>query len=343
MLQNSFAVIEWVARNKGLRRPVGLFDVEREVLMNITKALAVVAVAGASVLVAPQIASAQEELRIGTASLGGAYYPMGQAISNMVIQHAEGYEMLPIVTGGGAENPRLIDSGEVEFAIAPASLGFFAYSGRGPYPDALDIRAVGTLHSSILHMVTLPGSRIETIEDLRGRRVAVGPAGGGTLNVMRDVLAVHGMSMEDINPSFLSYADGFSQLADGSVDASFALAGFPTSAVVQTGATNELQFIELSTEMMAALREEYPYYSEVSVPADVYDTGEPVTVVGSANMLITHADADLELVQTIAAAIYGNLDDLIAENALAAQIVPERSLDLPIPLHPGAEAYFSGN
>lgn len=311
--------------------------------MNVSTSIKAIALLAVGAFAAPTLATAQEELRIGTASLGGAYYPMGQALSNMVIQHAEGYEMLPIVTGGGAENPRLVDSGEVEFAIAPASLGFFAHEGRGPYPDALNIRAVGTLHSSILHMVTLPGSGIESIEDLAGRKVAVGPAGGGTLNLMRDILAVHGMTMDDITPSFVSYADGFGLLADGSVDASFALAGFPTSAVVQAGATNELQFIELSPEMMETLLAEYPYYSQVSVPEDIYETSAPISVVGSANMLITNADADDDLVFAVAAAIYGNLDDLIAENALAKGIVPERSLELPIPLHPGAERFFSGN
>lgn len=285
-------------------------------------------------------AVAQDELRIGTASLGGAYYPMGQALANNVNNFAEGFTMLPIVTGGGAENPRLITSGEVEFAIAPASLGFFAHEGRGPYPDPLPIRAIGTLHSSVLHMVTLPGSGIESIADLAGRRVAVGPAGGGTLNIMRDILTVHGMTMEDIVPSFLSYSDGMSQLADGSVDASFALAGFPTSAVVQAGATNELQFIELSDEMMSTLLADYPYYSGVSVPADVYRTDADVAVVGSANMLITHADTSDELAFTIAEAVYGHLDALIAENALASGIVAERSMDLPIPLHPGAARFF---
>ncbi len=285
-------------------------------------------------------AVAQDELRIGTASLGGAYYPMGQALANNVNNFAEGYTMLPIVTGGGAENPRLIASGEVEFAIAPASLGFFAYEGRGPYPDPLPIRAIGTLHSSVLHMVTLPGSGIDSIADLAGRRVAVGPAGGGTLNILRDILAIHGMTMEDIVPSFLSYSDGMSQLADGSVDASFALAGFPTAAVVQAGATNDLSFIELSGEMMGELLENYPYYSAVDVPADTYGTEAPIAVVGSANMLITHADTDDDLAFAIAEAVYGNLDALIAENALAAGIVPERSLNLPIPLHPGAARYF---
>lgn len=309
--------------------------------MKFSSTLKTIAFLAAGALAAPTTAAAQEELRIGTASLGGAYYPMGQALSNNVNTHAEGYEMLPIVTGGGAENPRLVDSGEVEFAIAPASLGFLAHAGRGPYPDPLSIRAVGTLHSSVLHIVTLPNSGINSIEDLAGRRVAVGPAGGGTISLMRNLFKIHDMKMEDITPSFLSYSDGFSQLADGSVEAAFALAGYPTSAVVQAGATNDLKFIELSTDKMATLLETFPYYSSVSVPAETYKTDAPIAVIGSANMLITHADADDDFVAKIAASIYDHLDDLTAENALAAQIDPAKSLALPIPLHPGAESYFN--
>ena len=307
--------------------------------MNIVTKIAAVAV----LALMSNAASAQQELRIGTASLGGAYYPMGQALSNMVNKHAEGYEMVPIVTGGGAENPRLVDSGEVDLGIAPASLSFFAVNGKGPYPDPLNIKAMGTLHSSILHMVTLPGSGIESIEDLKGKRVAVGPAGGGTINVMRNIFSLYGMTIEDVTPSFLSYADGFSQLADGNVDASFALAGFPTSAVMQTGATNDLKFIELGDEMMDKLTGQFPYYTNVSVPADVYDTGTDVTVVGSANMLIASGDMDDERATVLLEAIYGNLDDLIAENALAKQIDPAASLNLPIPLHPAAQRYFEAN
>ncbi|MEJ6769383.1 MAG: TAXI family TRAP transporter solute-binding subunit [Paracoccaceae bacterium] len=290
---------------------------------------------------AASTASAQE-LRIGTASLGGAYYPMGQALSNMVNKHAEGYTMVPIVTGGGAENPRLVDSGEVELGIAPASLSFLAVKGAGPYKEALNITAMGQLHSSILHMVTLPGSEIETIADLKGKKVAIGPAGGGTLTITRNLFKLYDMTLEDITPSFLSYSDGFSQLSDGNVDAAFALAGFPTSAVMQTGATNELKFIELGDAKMAELTERFPYYSNVTVPADVYSTANDVVVIGSANMLIARGDMDSARATVLLEAIYGNLDDLIAENALAKQIVPVESLDLPIPLHPAAQAYFEG-
>lgn len=296
-------------------------------------------VAATAMALVSSAASAQE-LRIGTASLGGAYYPMGQALSNMVNNHAESYTMVPIVTGGGAENPRLVDSGEVDLGIAPASLSFLAVNGLGPYQDPLNITAMGQLHSSVLHMVTLPGSGIETIADLKGKRVAVGPAGGGTLAIMNNLFKLYDMTMDDIQPSFLSYADGFSQLSDGNVDASFALAGFPTSAVMQTGATNDLKFIQLGPEKMDELTETFPYYSNVTVPADVYDTDADIVVIGSANMLIASGDMDDARATELLESIYGNLDDLIAENALAAQIVPKDSLGLPIPLHPAAKAYF---
>lgn len=310
--------------------------------MNILVKLTAITAVAVGASFGPQAAVAQDELRIGTASLGGAFYPVGQALSNSINEFADGYTMVPIVTGGGAENPRLIANGEVEIAIASASLAYQAHGGTGPYPEALDIRAIGTLHSSILHMVTLPDSGIQSIEDLRGKRVAAGPAGGGTLNILRDVLAVHDMTLDDIIPSFVSYSDGFSQLTDGNVDASFAIAGYPTGAVIQAQAMNELSFIELSDEAMAALRAEHPYYSQIDVPADVYSTGEPFTAIASANLLIAPTDMSDELAFTIAQAIYDNMDALIAETALAAKIVPEESVNLPIPLHPGAAAYFEG-
>lgn len=288
-------------------------------------------------------AAAQQELRIGTASLGGAYYPMGQALSANINNFAEGYTAVPIVTGGGAENPRLVASGEVDLALAPASLSFLAAGGKGPYKDALNIQGVGALHSSVLHMVTLPGSGIESIEDLKGRTVAVGPAGGGTISMMRNLFTLYDMTLDDITPSFLSYADGMSQLADGNVDASFALAGFPTGAVSQIAATNDLQFIELGAEKMAELTGKFPYYTDAAVTADTYGNADPISVIGSPNLLIVRDDMDPELVGKLADAIYGNLDALIAENALAAKIVPEQSLSLPIALHPGAEAFHSGN
>jgi len=171
--------------------------------------------------------ASSQELRIGTASQGGAFYPVGQAISSLVNNYADGLTMVPVVTQGSVQNPRLVNSGEVDIAITNNNLGVLANKGVGPYSKsgAMDLRAIGSLHFSVLHMMTLDGSDINSVADLKGKRVAVGPAGGGTIPFMGQVLGLYGLSIDDITPSFLSYGDGFSQLADGNVDAAFALSG----------------------------------------------------------------------------------------------------------------------
>ena len=288
------------------------------------------------------ITSEAAELRIGTASHGGTYYPVGQAISTLVGNHAAGLMMVPVVTQGSVQNARLVNSGEVDIAITNNNLSVLANEGAGPYRSdgAMSLRAIGALHASVLHIMTLDGSDINGIPDLKGKRIAVGPEGGGTIPFLGQVLGLHGMTIDDITPSFLSHADGFSQLADGTVDAAFALSGYPADAVMQAQANSKLRFIPLSDAMMANALEKYPNYNKVNVPADVYGTDAEGLLLSVNNMLIVDASMDEETAYQITQAIYDHMDEFRTSNVHARQIDPERSLWLKIPLHPGAERYF---
>lgn len=300
-------------------------------------------VTGAIMLAVLGTTASAEELRIGTASLGGAFYPMGQSISNIVNEYAGGdITMVPIVTGGSVQNPNLIASGEVEIAITNNNLAVLATKGVGPYSatGAIDIGAVAALHPSVLHMVVLADSGIQTIEDLRGKSVAVGPAGGGTLGFVNFLFPLHDMTIEDITPSFVSYSDGFSQLTDGTVDAAFALSGYPAGAVMQAAAGAELRFISFSDGKLDAALEANGAYIAVDIAADVYSMEAGGKVIGVNNMLIAPNSLDAATVQAVTAAIFDNLEELQAENANARQIDPAMSLNLAIPLHAGAQAYF---
>lgn len=282
------------------------------------------------------------ELRIGTASQGGVYYPIGQGISNLVTNHAEGLTMVPVVTQGSAQNPRLVDTGEVALGLTNANLALLAIEGKGPYKGKpLKIAAVAALHPSVLHMFAHADSPITDFEDIKGKRVAVGPAGGGTLSFLQRLLEAHGMSISDITPSFLSYNDGFSQLGDGKVDAAFALAGYPTSAVTQARATNKLKAIRIDGTKLNGMVEKYPHYRAVTIPKDVYRLTDDATTLGVNNLLITHTDMPEEQVYKIAKALFEHLDEFRAENANARQIDPDQSRKLPIPLHQGAARYLN--
>lgn len=294
----------------------------------------------ASLLTACAPAANQTELYLGTATLGGAYYPLGQGISNLVTQYAEGFTMVPIVTRGAVENPRLVSLGDVEIGLTNADLAYFGYQGQAPYDSRLNILAAGALHPSILHLITRANAGLDSMTDLRGKRVALGPAGGPTVAFASLLLNAYGMSFDDIVASFLSYSDGFSQLRDGNVDAAFALAGVPAAAVLQTRATQKLRFISIEPHVFAAIVDDNPYYSMVTVPAAVYDMETDSTVLAVDNMLVVGAEESADTVFSVVSAIYGHLDELQKTNAIARQINPDQSLKLPIPLHPGAARYF---
>jgi len=288
-------------------------------------------------------ATVAEELRIGTASLGGAFYPMGQSIANLVNSHAgNGITMVPIVTAGAVQNPNLIANGEVEIAITNNTLAVLALNGKGPFSAAgpIDIGAVAALHPSVLHMMVLANSDIQSFEDLRGKRVAVGPAGGGTLGLLNFLMPLHEMTMDDITPSFVSYADGFSQLTDGTVDASIALSGYPAGAVMQATAGAELRFIGFSEGMMDKAVAANKAYSAFELGADIYGTAEAGTLIGVNNMLIAPNSLDAATVEAVTRAIFDNLEEFRAENANARQIDPAMTPKLAIPLHAGTQAYF---
>ena len=283
-----------------------------------------------------------EELRIGTASQGGAFYPVGQAISNLVNKHADGLTMVPVVTQGSVQNPRLVNKGEVDIGITNNNLSVFANKGIAMYKKGgkMNLRAVGSLHFSILHMMTLKNSSIHTISDLKCKSIAVGPAGGGTIPFLKQVLGLHGLTIKDINPSFLSYSDGFSQLADGNVDAAFALSGYPAGAVVQARVNKALKYIKLGSGKMQAALAKYKNYNHVVVPKGVYKTSEAGNVLGVNNMLVVKSGMNADKVYKITKAIYDNMNEFRANNAHAKQIKPANSLKLKIPLHPGAAKYW---
>ncbi len=300
----------------------------------------IVTILSACFLTACAPGSSQTELHLGAASLGGAYYPIGQGISNLVTQHADNLMMVPIVTRGAVENPRLVSLGDIEIGLTNADLAYFAYRGEAPYESPQRILAAGALHPSILHLVTRANGGLSSMADLRGRRVALGPAGGPTVTFASLLLGAYGMSLDDIVPSFLSYSDGFSQLGDGNVDAAFALAGFPAAAVLQTRATQELQFITIEPAIFSAIINANPYYYTVTIPASVYDMDADSAVLAVDNMLVVGAEESSDTVFSIVSAVYGHLDEFRRTNAIAQQIDPYQSLNLPIPLHPGAARYF---
>lgn len=281
-----------------------------------------------------------KNINIATASIGGAYYAVGQEISNLTNKHSTGLTMAPEVTAGAIENPRLVDQGDADFGITNANLAYAAVRGESPYTKVLNIKAVGNLHPSVFHIIALESSGIKTIADLKGKKVAVGPAGGGTLPVLEMLLGLYGLTLDDITPSYIAYNDGFTQLSDGNVDVALALSGYPASSVMELSTTKKITFVEVTEDDMAKIEKEYPYYTTIMVPADTYGMAKDARALGIMNVFFVNADLDDETVYKVASSVYDNLEEFAQNNATAKQIDASTVSDTVIELHSGAKKYF---
>ncbi|MBE3518961.1 MAG: TAXI family TRAP transporter solute-binding subunit [Firmicutes bacterium] len=284
--------------------------------------------------------SGPKRMTIATASMGGAYYPIGTGIAEIVSKNVKGVTMTAEVTGGAVENCRLVGNREADLGITNANTAYFAYKGMEPYKEKYDIRALGSLHSTILHIIVLDKSPIRTVNDLRGKRIAVGPAGGGSIPIFTDLLSVYGMTLDDVKPSYLSYEDGMMALKDGNVDAALAAAGYPTSAVMQLTTTDKVRFVEIDPAKFDELIAKCPYYSKVTVPAETYKMDTDAVAIGVSNVLIVNAKMDDETAYKLTRAIYDNLAALSQYHASIKQVTLQSAAQSPIPFHPGAEKYF---
>jgi len=280
------------------------------------------------------------QLGVATATVGGAYYPMGQAIANVVNSHYDGVVLNAEVTNGALENNRLINDGESALGITNADLAYYAASGQKPYEKKQDVVAVGNLHPSVFHIITLADSPIKGIEDLKGKRVAVGPAGGASIGIMENILKEYGMSFNDISPSYLPYSDGFSQLSDGNIDVALATSGFPAAAVMEIAATKAIKFMEVEESKFKNMLDQYPYYTDAVVSKDVYKLDKDTKAIGISNLLVCKSDMDEDIVYNITKALYDNIQELKENNKTAEQIDTSKLSETSIPLHPGAQKYF---
>lgn len=287
------------------------------------------------------------DIAIGTAASGGAWYPIGAVMSDIVSTSDLGISATVQTTGGGVENCKLTNTGDCELSITIGYLAYNAQNGLDPYVgNQMDNISClfGGLSTGVMQVV-LPGdSDVQSFADLAGKRVAVGPAGGGAITCLTACLEYEGVSYSDIVPTYVSYDEGVTMMTDGHVDAAIVYGGIPTSAVSTLVASNtSFRLLSLSAEMQAALLEEYTYFVPVTIPADMYSQPEDALTIGTPNIVIVSSDMPEDVVYDLCSLFFTdeNLAKIQESQPSAKGLTIEKAAtETSIPLHPGAERFF---
>src|SRR4051812_47494397 len=139
---------------------------------------AMLAIAVAASLVAGATHAQQKTIAIGTGGTGGVYYPLGGGLANVLSKSLPGYQATAEVTGGSVDNLKLIGSGQSELAFTQADAALDALKGEDKFRgNKVDLRALMMLYANRMHVVTIEGTGIDKMADLKGKRVSTGSPG----------------------------------------------------------------------------------------------------------------------------------------------------------------------
>ena len=281
----------------------------------------------------------------GTGGTTGTYYAFTTAAGQIL--GTDNYKFTVKSTGGSQANIEMIEDKEAQFAIVQNDVMNYAYEGTNGFASPItSFSAIGCIYPEICQIIATKQSGIKTVADLRGKNVAVGDVGSGVYYNAVQILAAAGMDIDkDINKTPASFSDSATLLKDGAIDAAFITAGTPTTAVTDLATTTDVVVVDLGADVIASLKEDYPFYSEHKYTSADYDfIGEDETASTVYIMATFIASNDMSEEQ--AYEITKNLWEKQEEIATAHAKGKEMSKDTAIagignvPLHPGAEKYY---
>ncbi len=289
------------------------------------------------------------KVTILTGSTAGTYYPVGTAYAKLLNKYSDGKIDATALEGrASVANIKDICAGVANAGLAQNDIAYYAYHGTTieafqGNPQTC-IRAVGILYPETIQIVTLAGSGINSIYDLAGKKVAVGAEGSGTYWNARQILEAAGI-WDQVVKEYRKFSEIVEDLKLGNIDAAFLTAGVPTSAVEQLAADVDIKLIPVPDEVYQALKQQYPFYAKVVIPAGTYsDVTEDVQTVAVMSMLLVHKDVPEDVVYLMTKILYEHADEIKQE--VQKQSVQYISLDhaldgLSIPLHKGAYKYYT--
>lgn len=302
---------------------------------------------GSAALVALSFAtpsSAQDQLSIATGGTGGVYYPMGGGLAEVINTHVEGFSATAEVTGASVENMGLIAMGDADLAIGLADTVAQAYNGTGRFEGQQlpMVRGLASLYANMVQIVTLEGSGVESLADLRGKRVSIGAPGSGTEVNTAAILQANGISYDDIDEQRLNFNETADALANGDIDVGFWSVGAPTSSILNLATTQDIEIIELSQAELDAAMGAHGTFTATTLSGGTY-TGvdEDISVLGIPNVLTVSSEMSDDLAYAITKAMFENIAELQAVHPAANETTVEFTVSAtPIPLHPGAIRYY---
>jgi uncharacterized protein len=275
------------------------------------------------------------------------YYPLGGGMAAVLSKYVEGMQATAEVTGGSVANLQLIGTGKPYLGMTMADAGLDALKGEDKFKGKpVPIRTLMIMYPNRMHVVSIEGSGIKTMKDLKGKRVSTGSGGSATEVMAFRVIEAAGLDKDrDMKRERLGVAESVNAIKDRKIDAFFWVGGLPTAAVTDLANTPgvKIKLIDHADLVSAMNKKHGNLYVQDVIPKDTYrgmDADNKQATVQ--NLLVAHQNMDDKTAYNIVKAVFDHRDEIIRVHKEAEnfKLENQKASASPIPFHPGAVKYF---
>lgn len=278
---------------------------------------------------------------VGTGGASGPYNIIGTAMTEQYAK-AFGVNAKTQTTGASVENLNLLAQKKLEMAFVMSDALSDAINGQNSFTTKIDgVSQIASLYPNYVQIVASGASGITSIEDLKGKRVAVGAQGSGVEVATRALLEGFGITYKDIKVDYLGYAEAADSLKSGKLDAAFLTSGLPNSSLMELEQGFDLQIVSVPADKLAQIAQTKTFFIPMDIPADTYGNEADIPTAAILNALVVRSDMSNDDVYKLTKSFFENLETLKSAHQAANDISVENAQNgLVAPLHPGAKRYY---
>ena len=288
---------------------------------------------------------AETNLKFATGGTAGTYYPYGMELAKIFNSKIPGLNVLVQSTGASIENIGLVRDKKADIAIVQNDVSSYAFDGVRLFDGepVKGIATIATLYMEVVQIAVSSESKINSIKDMKGKRISVGDAGSGGEANAEQILAASNLTFNDIAVKHLSFKDTGHAFQIGEIDGFFITSGIPNVAIQDIAETKSIKILPIGQQEINQLISEYSFYIPHRIQKDAYKgvTADVPTVAVKAS-LIVRADLDEKIVYEMTKAMFENRAEITKATEKGRELdISEAIKGISTPLHPGARKYYT--
>ncbi|MFF4575241.1 TAXI family TRAP transporter solute-binding subunit [Streptomyces sp. NPDC001410] len=276
----------------------------------------------------------------------GVYQEYGERLRTELARDMPGLQVKLLNSAGSQENVERVATGKADFTIAAAdAVETYELQHRS---GADRLRGVARLYDDYVQLIVPRDSKVDSVADLRHKRVATGLPDSGVRLIANRVLRAAGIDPhKDITPMAEGIDTGPDRLRHGKIDAFFWSGGLPTKGLVELAKKSAFRFVPIDGDLVTKLHaggDAARYYRATNMPETAYSSvqhGTAVPTIAVSNVLMTRKDMDPRLTEWLTRTVIKSRDG-IGAHVHSAQLVDLRTAIYtdPLPLQEGARRYY---